>query len=148
MDIASLIGLLGAIAMIIGTMLAGGGIGPFYNLPSILTVFGGTFFTVMYTAPMPVFLGSFAAMAKVFLPPIKKQDEMIAKLAELAAVARKDGMMALEGQDVPDKFFEKGLQMLVDGADEKKLTKVLEAEIDAMKLGMKPFKASLRLGLI
>ena len=43
MDIASLIGLLGAIAMIIGTMLAGGGIGPFYNLPSILTVFGGTF---------------------------------------------------------------------------------------------------------
>ena len=133
MDIASLIGLLGAIAMIIGTMLAGGGIGPFYNLPSILTVFGGTFFTVMYTAPMPVFLGSFAAMAKVFLPPIKKQDEMIAKLAELAAVARKDGMMALEGQDVPDKFFEKGLQMLVDGADEKKLTKVLEAEIDAMK---------------
>ncbi|NBT89180.1 MAG: flagellar motor protein PomA, partial [Flavobacteriaceae bacterium] len=114
-------------------LIAGGGIGPFYNLPSILTVFGGTFFTVMYTAPMPVFLGSFAAMAKVFLPPIKKQDEMIAKLAELAAVARKDGMMALEGQDVPDKFFEKGLQMLVDGADEKKLTKVLEAEIDAMK---------------
>jgi chemotaxis protein MotA len=42
-------------------------------------------------------------------------------------------MMALEGQAVPDKFFEKGLQMLVDGADEAKLTKQLNREIKAMK---------------
>ena len=42
-------------------------------------------------------------------------------------------MMALEGQEVPDKFFEKGLQMLVDGADESKLTEQLNREIKAMK---------------
>jgi chemotaxis protein MotA len=42
-------------------------------------------------------------------------------------------MMALEGQDVPDKFFSKGLQMLVDGADESKLTAQLTQEIKAMK---------------
>lgn len=134
MDLASLIGLLGAIGMIVGAMISGGGIGPFIDVPSILIVFGGTFFAAMYTAPLPVYLGSFGAMAKAFLPPVKKQDEMISKIAELAAVARKDGMMALEGQDVPDKFFEKGLQMLVDGADEKKLTQVLEVEIGAMKV--------------
>ena len=134
MDIASLIGLIGAIGMIVGAMVSGGGIGPFIDVPSILIVFGGTFFAAMYTAPLPVYLGSFGAMAKAFLPPIKKQDEMIMKISELAAVARKDGMMALEGQDVPDKFFEKGLQMLVDGADEKKLTQVLFAEIKAMKV--------------
>jgi chemotaxis protein MotA len=134
MDLASLIGLLGAIGMILGAMISGGGIGPFIDVPSILIVFGGTFFAAMYTAPLPVYLGSFGAMAKAFLPPVKKQDEMIAKIAELAAVARKDGMMALEGQDVPDKFFEKGLQMLVDGADERKLTQVLEVEIGAMKV--------------
>ena len=134
MDIASLIGLLGAIGMIVGAMISGGGVGPFIDVPSILIVFGGTFFAAMYTAPLPVYLGSFGAMAKAFLPPVKKQDEMILKIAELAAVARKDGMMALEGQDVPDKFFEKGLQMLVDGADERKLTQVLKAEIGAMKV--------------
>jgi chemotaxis protein MotA len=48
-------------------------------------------------------------------------------------VARKEGMMALESKEVPDKFFEKGLQMLVDGADEAKMVKQLEAEIKAMK---------------
>ena len=42
-------------------------------------------------------------------------------------------MMALEGQQVPDKFFEKGLQMLVDGADENKLVSQLNQEIKAMK---------------
>lgn len=41
--------------------------------------------------------------------------------------------MALEGQDVPDPFFEKGLQMLVDGADENKLASQLNMEIKSMK---------------
>ena len=133
MDIASLIGLIGAVGMIIGAMVSGGGVGPFIDVPSILIVFGGTFFAVMYTAPLPVFLGSFGVMAKAFLPPVKKMDQLVERMAELAAIARKDGMMALEGQDVPDKFFQKGLQMLVDSADENKLVTQLNQEIKAMK---------------
>jgi chemotaxis protein MotA len=86
----------------------------------------------MYSTPMPVFLGSFGAMAKAFKPPIKKQDELIERMVELSGIARKDGMMALEGQEVPDKFFQKGLQMLVDGADESKLVTQLNKEIKSM----------------
>src|SRR6056300_1195529 len=134
MDIASLIGFIGAIGMILGAMISGGGVGPFIDVPSILIVVGGTFFSVMYTCPLPVFLASFGAMAKAFLPPVKKMDQLVERMAELAAIARKDGMMALEGQDVPDKFFAKGLQMLVDGADEGKLTMQLNQEIKAMKI--------------
>ena len=133
MDIASLIGFIGAIGMILGAMISGGGVGPFIDVPSILIVVGGTFFSVMYTCPLPVFLSSFGAMAKAFLPPVKKMDQLVERMAELAAIARKDGMMALEGQDVPDKFFQKGLQMLVDGADEGKLVTQLNGEIKAMK---------------
>jgi chemotaxis protein MotA len=134
MDLASIIGLLGAIAMILGSLFAGGGsLGPFIDIPSVYIVIGGTFFAVMYTAPLPTFLGSFSAMGKAFLPPVKKMDVLITRMVELAAVARKDGMMALEGQPVPDKFFEKGLQMLVDGADEGKLVRQLTMEIKAMK---------------
>ena len=133
MELGSLIGLIGAIGMIVGAMISGGGIGPFIDIPSILIVFGGTFFAAMYTAPLGTYLGSFGAMAKAFLPPIKKMDQLITRMVELAAVARKDGMMALEGQQVPDKFFEKGLQMLVDGADENKLVSQLNQEIKAMK---------------
>jgi chemotaxis protein MotA len=134
MDIASLVGLLGTFAMIAGAMIVGGGLAPFVDVPSILIVIGGTFFAAMYTTPLPTFLGSFGTMAKAFLPPVKKQNVMIERMVELAGIARKDGMMALEGQEVPDKFFEKGMQLLVDGADETKLVQQLSQEIKAMKL--------------
>ena len=42
-------------------------------------------------------------------------------------------MMALEGQETPDPFFDSGLQMLVDGADESKLTVQLKKELKAMQ---------------
>ena len=64
MDLASLIGLIGAVGMILAAMIAGGGVAPFIDTQSILIVFGGTFFAVMYSNPLPVFLGSFGAMAK------------------------------------------------------------------------------------
>ena len=43
MDIASLIGLLGAAGMIAGAMVSAGGIGMYIDVPSMLIVFGGTF---------------------------------------------------------------------------------------------------------
>ena len=134
MDIASLVGILGAIGLIVVAMTAGGSINTFIDVPSVQIVFGGTAFGVMYSSTLPAFLGSFGVMAKAFFPPVKKQDELIERMVELAGIARKDGMMALEGQDVPDKFFQKGLQMLVDGADEAKLVAQLNQEIKAMKL--------------
>ena len=133
MDIASLIGLIGTLGMIAGAMISSGGLGPFIDTPSMLIVIGGTFFAVMYRSTLPMFLASFGALAKVFLPGAKKHDELVTRITELAGIARKDGMMALEGQEVPDKFFEKGLQMLVDGADETKLTDQLNKEVKAMK---------------
>ena len=47
MDIASLIGFLGAVGMIAGAMISSGGIGAFIDTPSLLIVVGGTFFAVM-----------------------------------------------------------------------------------------------------
>ena len=132
MDIASLIGLVGTLGMIAGAMVSSGGIGPFIDTPSMLIVIGGTFFAVMYRSTLQDFLASFGTLAKVFLPGAKKHDELITRITELAGIARKDGMMALEGQEVPDKFFEKGLQMLVDGADETKLTEQLNREVKGM----------------
>ena len=125
MDIASLVGLIGAVGMIIGSMIVAGGLGPFIDIPSILIVFGGTFFAVMFTAPMGTFLGSFGSMAKAFMPRLPKHGELVETMVELSDVARREGMMALEKTEVPDKFFEKGLQMLVDGKSNKQIGSAL-----------------------
>ncbi|MYM53732.1 motility protein A [Thalassovita mangrovi] len=133
MDIASLVGLIGAVGMIIGSMIVAGGLGPFIDVPSILIVFGGTFFAVMFTAPMGTFLGSFGSMAKAFMPKLPKHTELVETMVDLSNIARREGMMALEKKEVSDKFFEKGLQMLVDGADEMKIVRQLQKEIQSMK---------------
>lgn len=133
MDIATLVGLLGAVAMIIGSMVFAGGLSPFVDVASIIIVFGGTFFIVMMKMPMGVFIGHFKSLGKAFKPATFDMAAVVERMVELAAVARKDGMMALEGQQVPDRFFERGLQMLIDGADEAKLVKAMKQEIKAMK---------------
>lgn len=133
MDLASIIGLVGAVGMVIGAMIAAGGLGPFVDMASLLIVVGGTFFAVMYKCTMPIFLRSFGAMKKVFMPKSPDREGLITRMVELSDLARKNGLMALENQDVPDPFFSKGLQMLVDGADEAKLVKQLNQEIKAMK---------------
>ena len=57
MDLASLIGFLGTLGMIAGAMISAGGLGSYIDVPSLLIVVGGSFFAVMYTAPLPTFLG-------------------------------------------------------------------------------------------
>ena len=58
MDLASLIGMLGALGFIGGSMISSAGsLGPFLDVPSALVVLGGTFFAVMWTTPLPAFLG-------------------------------------------------------------------------------------------
>jgi chemotaxis protein MotA len=133
MDIASLVGIVGATVMIIGSMIYAGGVAPFVDYASVVIVFGGTVFVVMLTKPMDVFFSHFKAMGKAFKSSVPPVEALIERMVELSTIARKDGMMALEGQAVPDKFCEKGLQMLIDGADEAKLVKQLKLEIKAMK---------------
>jgi Flagellar motor component len=43
-------------------------------------------------------------MGKAFGGDPDKPDELIVQLAELATIARKDGMIALEGQEIKNKF--------------------------------------------
>lgn len=133
MDIATLIGMIGAVVMILGSMIYAGGVMPFVDVASLVIVFGGTFFVVMMLLPMTVFLGHFKAMSKAFKPSVYKNDELIIRMVELSNIARKDGLMALEGKVVTDEFFQKGLQMLIDGVDDAKMTKSLKQEIKSMK---------------
>ena len=76
----------------------------------------------------------------------QQEDECVERMVELAAMSRKDGMMALEGQPVPDKFFEKGMQMLVDGADEQKLVKQMKSELSYEGATCFPTRGCSRLG--
>ncbi|ODN42262.1 flagellar motor protein PomA [Piscirickettsia litoralis] len=117
MDLATLLGMLGAIGIIMMAMILGGDIGIFINVPSLLIVMGGSVFVVMMFYGMGQFFSAIKIAMKAFLTKLPKLGDLIEKSVELADAARKGGLLSLEGAEIPDPFMQKGIQMLVDGQE-------------------------------
>lgn len=117
MDLATLVGLIGAIGLVIAAMFMAGDIGMFVNAPSLVIVFGGSAFAVMAKFGLGQFLSAFKVAGKSFKSNISDPAELIDEIVELADVARKGGLLSLEGKEVGNEFLQKGIQLLVDGHD-------------------------------
>jgi len=134
MDKLSIIGLLlAAVAIIGGQMLEGGNIGSLVQLAAFLIVIGGTLAAVMVQSPLPVFRDALKLARWVLLPPAFDAEGIIARVAEWAASARRDGMLALENQvaATADPFIRNGLQMLVDGFEPQRIREAFDVETEA-----------------
>lgn len=117
MDLATIVGLIGAMALIVISMLMSGELGMFVNGPSIVIVFGGTLFGVMAKYSLSQFLGAVGVAAKSFKNKLVDPNELITEIVSLADEARKGGLLSLEGKEVSSDFLQRGIQLLVDGHD-------------------------------
>ncbi|MDK2954564.1 MAG: chemotaxis protein MotA [Desulfovibrionales bacterium] len=133
MDIATLIGLLGGLGLIAATVVLGGNVGGFIDIPSMLVVIGGSVASVFIMFPMNVAIGSFKVGMKTFFSKGYNAQEMINQVIRLAETARKESLVALEKVQVDDPFLKKGITMVADGSEEKLVRQVLEIEINFMK---------------
>lgn len=129
MDLATLLGLLGAFGFVIMAMLLGGTIDMFIDVTSILIVFGGTFFVVMMNYNLGQFLGAIKVAMKAFMFKMDTIDDLIAKSVEMADAARKGGFLALEEAEITNPFMQKGVDMLVDGHDADVVRATMENDI-------------------
>ena len=64
MDLASLVGFLLGIGIIVGAIATGGDVMLFVNIPSLLIVIGGTFGVTLMLIPISGFLRSFGVLGK------------------------------------------------------------------------------------
>ncbi|MCB1676443.1 MAG: flagellar motor protein PomA [Halioglobus sp.] len=146
MDLATLLGMVGAIGVVLAAIMTGGSPLVFVNVPSILIVLGGTVLVVMIKFSMKQFFGAFGVAARAFTFKLESPEELIAQIVSLANVARKEGMLALEEQEVENETLQQGIQMLVDGNDHgvirTVLTKDLQQTIDRHNWGAKVFTAT------
>ncbi|WP_188150972.1 flagellar motor protein PomA [Teredinibacter waterburyi] len=117
MDLATLVGLLGALALIVISMLMSGDLIMFVNGPSLVIVVGGTIFAVMMKFGLGQFLGAIKVAGKSFSNKLPDANELIAEIVALADEARKGGLLSLEGKEVSSDFLQRGIQLLVDGHD-------------------------------
>lgn len=132
MDKLSLLGLIVAVAGILGGQyLEGGSISVLLQLAAFLIVMGGTIGAVMLQHPIKVFLTGLKMARWVFVTPQLDHQQMIYKLTAWGSAARKDGILLLEGQikSIDDPFLRKGMQLLVDGNSAEKIREVLEIEL-------------------
>lgn len=135
MDIASVIGFIGAYALMYYAIIVGGGnMKQFYDLPSIVVVFGGAVAAALMSFPLKDVFGSFKVSLKFFLNKQDNLPNVIKQLVELAEIARRDGLLALEGKlaEVNHKFIKLGMQMAVDGSPPEVIEDVLRTEVDSM----------------
>jgi len=128
-DLASLVGLVGAFGIVVFAMILGGDITMFVNVPSLLIVIVGSLFAVMIKFELGQFLGAGKVVAKAFSFKLVKPDDLIGEIVELAGLARKGGLLSLEGKEVSDEFLSKGIQLLVDGHDPDVVKTLLSKEM-------------------
>ncbi|MBS4099042.1 MAG: flagellar motor protein [Sulfuricella sp.] len=132
MDYVSIIGIVLALAAILGgQVLEGGHISSLLQATAFLIVFGGTFGATMLQSSIPVFLRGLKLAVWVVFPPHQDQLALIEQVIEWSQTARKGGLLALESQldQMQDEFNRKGLQMVVDGAEPEKIRDAMEVEI-------------------
>ncbi|WP_404400015.1 flagellar motor protein PomA [Idiomarina seosinensis] len=129
MDIATLIGIIGAIGFVIAAIVLSGDVGLFINVQSILIVVGGSLFVVMANFPLSQFFATGKVLTKAFFFKIEHPQELIDTAVEMADSARKGGFLALEEAEIPNRFFRKGIDMLVDGHDADVVRQTLSKDI-------------------
>ncbi len=146
MDLATLIGLVSAVGVILSAILLGGGLGMFVDVPSLLIVVGGTFGAVMMKFSLAQILGAFKVAIKAFIFKLDKPEQLIEQTVEMANEARKGGLLALEGKETENGFLAKGIQLMVDGHEpdvvRKTLYTDLNSTIERHESGQKIFKAA------
>lgn len=115
MDLATLIGLLGAFGVVTSAILLGGSPGVFIDVKSMLIVFVGTFLVTMMKFSLGQFLSATKIAVKAFANKLASPNELIEKSIELAKTARQGGLLALEEAEIDDEFMKTGIGLLVDG---------------------------------
>ena len=132
MDIATLLGLIAGVGLILASIaMGGGGLGPFINIPSLMIVIGGAFSALFINFPMKNMLGFIGVVKKCFLTKLPDSKDVIEQFQELAAIARRDGILAIEEkiEAIEDDFMRRGLEMVAGGSEREEIQNVMETEI-------------------
>lgn len=146
MDIASIVGVVVAFALIVGSiMLGGGSFAAFFDAPSVMVVFGGAIASALICFPLSNFLGVFGVTMKVFFWKVEPVSDVIKQIVSLAEVARRDGLLALESKlsEIDNPFIGLGVQMAVDGTRPEVMEDILRTELDAVATRHRDGKAIL-----
>lgn len=135
MDLATIIGLaIGLGGPILGYMIEGGHLIALLSITSTLIVLGATAGAIIVSFSLKELKELPSLLRIIFTELDLKYEELIEKISELASVARKEGILALEPmtQNLDNTFLANGVMMVVDGLDREAIKSIMEAELNAV----------------
>lgn len=103
----------------------------YIDYPSIMITVGGSIGSVLMGNPLSRITKALSAVKKIFLPPRIDPTEAISNIIRLSNLARRESLLALEEgvRGIDDPFLQKGIMLVVDGADPELVRNVLDTEM-------------------
>lgn len=132
MEITTIIGLiLGLVAVFGGAILEGISITDILQPTAFIIVAGGTLGAVLLQCTVKDLLNSVKEIPTTVLGAPEKPAEVRQFMVDMALKARKEGILALQGDiaAIEDPFLKKGMMLMTDGTDPHLLKELMETEL-------------------
>ena len=135
MDIATLAGIIAGISFIIAGITISGDLNSYYDSAAIMITLGGTFAATMISYPLKRLLEIFRISKNLFFSRLKDSRVIINQIIDLANIARKEGLLALEeaAYRLDEPVLQKGILLIVDGTDPELVRNIMEAELSFLE---------------
>lgn len=123
--------ILGFGCILVGAVLEGLHMSALSQPTAALIVFGGTLGATMLACTQDEFSGAIRILPKLFFGKTPDFSKLVAEIVEMANVARRDGILALEKKvgEIKNPFFAQNLRKIVDGYDPHILKEMMEEKI-------------------
>ncbi len=134
LDVATAAGLTGGIGLIATAIVLGGSAGSFFNLPSLLIVFGGTIAAVTIGFSAADVIAAARDAARALVRGRAEPAAAATRSLRYAEIARRQGHLPLQRHldDVAgEPALHKGLSLVVDGLGEADLESILLQDLHA-----------------
>lgn len=134
MDITTIIGIVLGFLLLLIAMVMGGSFGAYVDAPSVVIVVGGCIAALLTAFPLASLLNFPSIAKKVIKGGGTNPNKLIEQLVSFAEVARRDGILALEGMtaEMTDDLLVIGIKMAVDGTDPELIEQIMEADVENM----------------
>lgn len=132
MDFATIGGIVVAVgSLVLGFILDGGTVGSLIQINAAILILGGTIGATLTTVSIKDFAKIITYLKIAFMGKVPSALDVIDQLVELATIARREGILALEEQleSFTDPFLKSGIQLVVDGVDPELVKNMLETEL-------------------
>lgn len=135
-DIATLIGVAGAFVLVLTAIVLGGTPLAFLDVPSVLIVIGGTLLLTTACFTLGEMMQSVTIVMRTISYSAQDPSDAAMRTLQLAEVARRNGVLGLQGEPIESTgdqpFLQKGLNMAVDGAEPFDLERDMKKELAAL----------------